>query len=308
MRLFIIVFCLQILPIFQTNLAAQGSTRNKISLGSVSKDNRFISELPLDFEGTYNKCKAARRSISAGRVSAAHSILAEPGIDTEIAKLFDFFAFAYVIFLEQRSKGENLSPFAISRTVSASEYSKIVSDVNEILTAIGRKPFESLSEFSSLAQMLSLQDDERALKILCRAYFFDAPNVPISDDSTYIGPAGFISFDVWRSLWAVRPDLYKSIPKPDYTMRNKIYADEVRKWLLANREQTMPKEFPKLANVQEAAFIAYLGINPKPSNQAEAESQETESANRFIKWSLMAVIMAVIVALVIRKEKRRKVP
>ena len=176
------------------------------------------------------------------------------------------------------------------------EYAALITEAGAILKAMGIHPSDSLTKIGRIGDVLVRLKDARAVPILSRGFFFTGPTVPLGDDSWYCSPEDIALDKFTLLLWSSKSKLSETFPKYDYRMRNRNYYDFVRKWLLENREQAMSAEFPKLANIQEAPFRAYL--TAKAQSPPVAENPELND-DQTIETKTPKVLMVFFIGVVL---------
>ncbi len=280
----------------------------------VSKDNIALQYVPLDAEQIYKRCQEVRSFQFEHRDRWSEiKLLSEPGMIDGLTRLMDFLCLASIYYLEG-PEGDMNSSFGLARQKTKAVYTREQKDFEDLMIAWGMNPPNGF--VGMFAEMLRRLEDERALPILARLYFFQADDKAIGDDSAIIKPAAYGHLPMFTLIRKTKPELLASLPKRDHTMWNKNFYDETRKWILANKATLLPAGVPKFANVQEAPFLEYIAkkeaaalANPQPEDEYIGYNGIRTPENRrriFLGAAVLAglLLLFVIARLVTKRSDR----
>jgi hypothetical protein len=236
----------------------------------IPKDNFALQYAPSNAAQIHFRLSAIRRQIPKDRNQKVEiDFLSEPGLSEGIGALLDFYCLGYIYFLEGEA-GDGTSPFSLTHGKSQAQYRKEYDDFDRLSRAWGI----SYLDLSGITSILERLNDERALPILARVFFFTAKYKPMGDDSGYPPPGSYAYLQMLNLLRDINQEQYATFPKADHTMWNKNHYDEIRKWILANKATLLPDGVPKIANVQEGPFLEYIA-KKEAAERANPELMET---------------------------------
>ncbi len=221
---------------------------------AIPKDNFALQFAPSNAAQIKRRLAEIRRQIPKDiNQKVEMDFLSEPGLSEGICALLDFYCLAYIYFLEGEA-GDGASPFSLTHGKSQAQYRKEYDDFDQLM----RVWDISHLDFSGITSILERLNDERALPLLARVFFFTAKYKPMGDDSGYPPPGSYAYIQMLNLIRDINQEKYAAFPKADHTMWNKNHYDEIRKWILANKATALPDGVPKFANVQEGPFLEYI--------------------------------------------------